>query len=87
MLAFHPQRTVLENQEAMVEAYAEVKTGQVTYAVRDSSYDGGDIHEGEIMGLMDGKIVCTGSAISPDRHGPGGQDDHLGRRDRHRVLR
>lgn len=63
VLAFHPERTVLENQEAMVEAYAEVKTGQVTYAVRDSSYEGGDIHEGEIMGLMDGKIVCTGSAI------------------------
>ena len=39
------------NKEAMTEAISMVKTGQVTYAVRDTEFDGNDIHEGDILGL------------------------------------
>nr|WP_255639620.1 DAK2 domain-containing protein [Aquibacillus saliphilus] len=59
LLAFHPEVNLEENKENMVEASKQVKTGQVTYAVRDTQIDGMSIENGHFMGLADGKIKAT----------------------------
>ncbi|MCT2538009.1 DAK2 domain-containing protein [Aquibacillus koreensis] len=56
LLAFHPQAKLEENKQNMIEASQQVKTGQVTYAVRDTQIDGMTIKNGNFMGLADGKI-------------------------------
>lgn len=53
-----------ENFEAMQEAASRVHTASITYAVRDTSFDGYDIHEGDIMGLIDNKLSCVGSNVA-----------------------
>ncbi|MEE1132429.1 MAG: DAK2 domain-containing protein [Caryophanon sp.] len=57
MLAFNPEQSVADNKEAMTSAFAAVKTGQVTYAVRDTSIDGVDIRKDDYMALAEGKII------------------------------
>ncbi len=57
ILAFDPSATAEENQTAMTEAAATVKTGSVTFASRDSEMDGITIKKDDIMGLVEGKIV------------------------------
>lgn len=52
-----------ENEEIMLEAIANVKTGQVTYAVRDTHIDDKEIHEGDIMGIGDAGILAVGTCI------------------------
>jgi hypothetical protein len=52
-----------ENFEAMKEASSHVHTASITYAVRDTNFDGYDIHEGDVMGLIDNKLSCVGSSI------------------------
>ncbi|MFO7294823.1 MAG: DAK2 domain-containing protein [Caldicoprobacter sp.] len=64
MLAFNPDLDAETNVQRMTAALGSVKTGQVTYAVRDSSFDGMDIKKGDILGLIDGKISVVGSDIS-----------------------
>ncbi|WP_042223809.1 DAK2 domain-containing protein [Oceanobacillus manasiensis] len=59
MLAFHPESDIDANKEAMDEARSHVKTGQVTYAVRDTQIDGITIENGNYMGILDGKIKAT----------------------------
>ena len=49
-----------ENQMNMMEAASNVQTAQVTFAARDSEVDGKPVHEGEIMGLCNGKIKFIG---------------------------
>lgn len=56
--------TVEENAEAMAEEIKSVSTGQVTYAVRDTSIDGNEIKQGDFMGLGDSGILSVGTAIS-----------------------
>ena len=51
------------NEEAMLEAITTVKTGQVTYAVRDTRIDDKEIHEGDIMGIGDSGIIAVGKEI------------------------
>lgn len=63
MLSFHPDRDLETNEKAMNEARKQVKTGQVTYAVRDTQIDGISIEKGHFMGIEDGKIVAT----NPDK--------------------
>ena len=48
---------------AMLEAIQNVKTGQVTYAVRDTKIDDKEIHEGDIMGIGDAGIIAVGTDI------------------------
>ena len=55
---------VEENTEAMTEALSTVKSGQVTYAVRDTSLDGRQIKAGDIMGLSDKTIETVGSDVT-----------------------
>nr|WP_202395668.1 DAK2 domain-containing protein [Virgibacillus halodenitrificans] len=59
MLAFHPEADIDMNKETMNEARQHVKTGQVTYAVRDTQIDGITIENGHFMGILDGKITST----------------------------
>lgn len=61
LLSFNQEETEQVNTEAMIEALETVKSGQVTYAVRDTSIDGVEIKKGQFMGIFDGKIVITDS--------------------------
>ncbi len=60
MLAFDPEADGEANAENMKESYGEVLTGSVTYAVRDTEFDGQEIHEGNYLGLAEGTIACCG---------------------------
>nr|WP_239558680.1 DAK2 domain-containing protein [Peribacillus deserti] len=57
LLAFNPALSPEENEESMTEALSHVKTGQITYAVRDTQIDGLDISTGDFMGIEEGKII------------------------------
>lgn len=57
LLSFNPSADSVTNKDMMSEAMKHVKTGQLTYAVRDTSIDGLEISTGDFMGLADGKIV------------------------------
>ena len=59
ILSFNPDATVKDNQTSMTNAYAGVKTGQVTFAVRDTSIDGVEIRKDDYMALAEGKIVLS----------------------------
>lgn len=63
MINFVEGITVSENAETMKASLSEVKAGQVTYAVRDTSVDGKTIKAGDIMGLSDKTIETVGSDI------------------------
>ncbi len=63
VIAFSAEATAEENSEAMTEALSYVKSGQVTYAVRDTSFEGREIHESDIMGISDAGIVAVGKDI------------------------
>lgn len=62
-LAFQPHESVENNEAAMQRAVSRVKSGQVTYAVRDTSIEGVEIKEGDYIGIMDGKIVVSTSSL------------------------
>ena len=57
LLAFNPSADVDANEAAMKEALQHVKTGQITFAVRDTSIDGLEIEKDDFMGISEGKIV------------------------------
>ncbi|MEA4919771.1 MAG: DAK2 domain-containing protein [Clostridiaceae bacterium] len=59
MLAFDPDVDLAVNEITMSKAISTVRTGQITYAARDSEYDGRNIKEGDFMALSDGKLVHT----------------------------
>ena len=63
IINFMPDADVSANEEAMLEAIQNVKTGQVTYAVRDTKIDDKEIHEGDIMGIGDAGIIAVGTDI------------------------
>ena len=60
MISYVPEKSPQENEEVMTEAIAKVKTGQITYAVRDTRIDDKEIHEGDIMGIGDHGILAVG---------------------------
>ena len=57
---FNPESSVEENESALMEGLELVKTGSVTYAVRDTEMDGIEIKEGNMLGLIEGKISRVG---------------------------
>lgn len=59
LIAFNPDGDKEVNQKTMATAAEQVKTGQITHAVRDTSIDGVEIKENDFMGLAEGKIVVT----------------------------
>ena len=58
LLAFNPSSDMESNKKGMISALEHVKTGQITYAVRDTTIDGLQIETGDFMGIADGKIVA-----------------------------
>ena len=65
MFAVDAEASLEENAEAMTEAIADVRGGEVTRAVRDSSAsDGTPIHDGDVMGIQDGSIDVVGSDVT-----------------------
>lgn len=63
LINFDEGKSAEDNLKDMTEMMSLVKTGQVTYAVRDTSIDGKDIKEGDIMGIGDKTIMSVGSDI------------------------
>ena len=63
MINFMPDSTAEENEARMTEELANVKTGQVTYAVRDTHIDDKEIKEGNIMGIGDHAILAVGEDV------------------------
>ncbi|WP_413301362.1 DAK2 domain-containing protein [Bacillus sp. 1P10SD] len=57
LLAFNPSTDVRANESAMMDALQHVKTGQITFAVRDTQIDGLEIEKDDFMGISEGKIV------------------------------
>ena len=57
LLAFNPTADLETNKEEMTEALRHVKTGQITFAVRDTNYNGLNIKKDDFMGIYDGQIV------------------------------
>lgn len=62
-IAFNPDASVEDNQAAMLEAIRNVRSGSVTYAVRDTHVDGFDLSKGEIIGLDDKAILAKGNLV------------------------
>ena len=63
MLSFNPEGTEEENTEALTEALATVDTMQITYAARNSDFDGYDIHEGDYLALFGSQLFGTSQDI------------------------
>lgn len=63
MINYIPDMSPKENEERMAEEIQNVKTGQVTYAVRDTHLDDKEIKEGDIMGIGDHSILSVGGEI------------------------
>ena len=63
IINFNTEADAKENEEVMLEEIANVKTGQVTYAVRDTRIDDKEIHEGDIMGIGDHGIIAVGKEV------------------------
>ncbi|MDQ0227646.1 DAK2 domain-containing protein [Metabacillus niabensis] len=59
LLAFNPTAEPENVEHTLNEALKSVKSGQITYAVRDTNIDGLDISKGDFMGILDGKIIIT----------------------------
>ena len=64
IINFVPDMSAEEYEEVMLEEIKNVKTGQVTYAVRDTSIDGKEIHKDDIMGIGDHGILSVGTNIA-----------------------
>ena len=65
IINYVPEKTPEENAQAMEEEISHVKTGQLTYAVRDTHIDEKVIHAGDIMGVGDHAILAVGREIDP----------------------
>ncbi len=63
MMNFDPESSAEENAETMQQAAVLVHSGQITYAVRDSQFDGQEIHEGDILGLLEGTIAVVEASV------------------------
>ena len=63
LINFMPDADAAANEETMLEEIKNVKSGQVTYAVRDTHIDDKEIHEGDIMGIGDSGILAVGKDV------------------------
>ena len=63
IINYMPEEDVDTNEETMLEEIKNVKTGQITYAVRDTHIDDKEIHEGDIMGIGDAGILSVGQSV------------------------
>ncbi|MCR5793836.1 MAG: DAK2 domain-containing protein [Solobacterium sp.] len=58
-ISFNPDESAEANTEAMKEAIANVRTGSITYAIKDTSIEGIEIHEGDYMSILEKEIIYT----------------------------
>lgn len=63
VINYVPEKSAQENAETMLEEIRNVKTGQVTYAVRDTHIDDKEIRQGDIMGIGDDGILAVGQDV------------------------
>ena len=63
MVAFDPGADAVDNARLMQDAIAEVRSGEVTRAVRDSELDGVQVRKDQAMGLVDGHLVTAGASL------------------------
>lgn len=64
LMAYNAEAGIKKNRDAMSKALKSVITGEVTFAVRNTSYNGLEIQEGDIIGLKEGDIICVGKKPS-----------------------
>ena len=64
LVCFDGDATADENESNMIEALSTVKSGQVTYAVRDTVINDIEVKEGNIIGLAEGKLLCAGDKVA-----------------------
>ena len=64
VINYIPDLSAEENKETMIEEIGNVKTGQVTYAVRDTEIDGFEIKENDYMGIGDKSILAVGTDMN-----------------------
>ncbi len=65
LFGYDAQASVADNVQAMTEAYAEVKTGEVTRAIKDAKdAHGNPIKDGDVIGIVDGSIEAVGTEVS-----------------------
>lgn len=65
LTAFNPQQDIETNEKALMESLATVKSGAVTYAVRDTEIDGIEVNQGDYLGLLEGKIKVVKNELYP----------------------
>ena len=63
MISFVPEKSPEENEAEMLDAISKVRTGQITYAVRDTRIEDNEIHEGDIMGIGDKGILADDAEV------------------------
>ncbi|MCI8512609.1 MAG: DAK2 domain-containing protein [Lachnospiraceae bacterium] len=64
LISFLPDLSPEENMESMKAEMSRIRTGQITYAVRDTTIDGIEIRQGDIMGIGDSGILTTGHILA-----------------------
>ena len=62
MMSFNPKKSAEANEKTMSSSLRKVKSAQVTFAVRDTEYEGHEIKKGDILGMIEGKIVAVGKS-------------------------
>lgn len=63
LMAYDSESGLADNVEAMTESMQYVRSGEVTYAVRDTSIDAFEIREGQLLGIVEGKIKAVGDEM------------------------
>lgn len=63
LVSFNGEASAKENEESMLEALKAVKSGQVTFAVRDTVMNGIDVKEGNIIGIAEGDLLAAGDDV------------------------
>ncbi|MGB9976999.1 DAK2 domain-containing protein [Thermovenabulum sp.] len=61
LMAYNPEEDIESNIENMMKAFDNVVTGEITFAVRDSKWNGHEIKKGNILGMVDGELKVVGS--------------------------
>lgn len=63
-MAFNPDLSLEENETNMQDAVSEIVSGAVTYAIRETQYNGNKIKEGDVIGLLDNDIVTVAPSVN-----------------------
>ena len=63
-IAFNPDLSLEENETNMQDAVDEIVSGAVTYAIRETQYNGNKIKEGDVIGLLDNDIVTVAENVN-----------------------